>query len=277
MNGVDWALVQDLNAPKKLLLVALVWLADDDGVTIKAQTTIAARLGKDTRWLREHLPGLAADGFVTRYRRHRMNGSRTSDLLVINWPRTEALDLENYSGIVGDREPGDREPTGGNSPGGQPAGSRQPTGENPPDQNKPLDKPATGRKEARAGAPDDAFPDDLPAELLEPALAAGKILKAVALRRGQTKAVTRAAVGHAVLSLPDRDHVKVARDVEFWLEHGNGARKTCRDIVARYRAFLDSSEPRPGPPLPGAPRRAAESSTGPARMRQMAADLRNAG
>jgi hypothetical protein len=67
--------------------------------------------------------------------------------------------------------------------------------------------------------------------------------------RGQKREVTRAAVGHAVLTFPDRDHVKVARDVEAWLLHGRGASKPCADIVGRFRRFLESSEPMAGPPL----------------------------
>lgn len=271
MNAVDWALVQDLTAPKNLLLVALAWVGDDAGVTFKSQATIAARIGKDPRWVREHLPGLAADGFVTRYRRHRLNGSRTTDLIVLNWPRPEPLDLDAYSGIVGDREAGDREPTGGNPPGGLPAGTRQASGENPPSPSQPRSQPVGDKKDK---AREDAFPDDLPDELHAVAVAAGKILKRTAQQRGQAREVTRAAVGHAVLTFADRDHVKVARDVEAWLLHGRGARKSCSDIVARYRSFLDSSDPRPGPPVAGAPGRAPEPSSGPARMRAMAAELR---
>lgn len=276
MNPVDWALRQDVSATKKLLLVAIAWVADEDGVTIKSQPTIAARMGKDPRWVREHLPTLAEEGLLTRYRRHRMNGSRTSDLTVLNVPRDEPIDLANYSGIVGDREPGDVEPTGGFSPGGLPADIRQPTGENPPGHtDQPVNKPANGKKkEAR----EDAFPDDLPDELHDVAIAAGRILKGAALERGQSRPVTRAAVGHAVLTFADRDHVVVARNVENWILHGKGRTQSCSDIVARYRRFLDGSDPRPGPPLPpsshGAPNGAANASTGPATMQAMAERLR---
>lgn len=274
MTVVDWALTRDLSAPKKLLLVALAWISDDLGVTFKSQKVIAARLGKDTRWLREHLPGLAAEGHVTRYRRHRANGSRTSDLLVINWPRPEPLDLDAYSGIVGEPEPGDHVPSGENPPGGLPAGNGRPSGEEPPIQSQPLDEPV-GDKKKRVR--EDAFPDDLPPELFEVAVAAGKILKRVAVERGQAKAVTRLTVGHAVLTYPDRDHVLVAREVEAWMLHGRGAQRSCRDVVARYRNFLSNAEPRPGPPLPGGAgaRRPNAPSSGPGTLRAMAEELRN--
>jgi hypothetical protein len=261
VKPVDWALsVEGLTAPKQLLLVALAWITDEDGVTFKGQETVAARLAHDPRWVREHLRGLAEAGLVTRLRRHRLNGSRTTDLLVLNMPREQPIDLTAYSGIVGEPEPGDREPTGGNPPQGLPAGSRRPTGGNPPPPRTPSENTPSREEEQSAQAREpDAFPDELPSELHDAALAAGKILKATALKRGQKREVTRAAVGHAVLTFPDRDHVKVARELEFWLLHGKGARRSCRDIAARYRRFLDTAEPMAGPPLPAgvAPLRSA--------------------
>lgn len=137
---VDWALTRDdLSAPKHLLLVTIAWLADGDGVTFKSQKTIAARLAKDPRWVREHLPELARLGLLTRRRRHRLDGSRTTDLIVLNLPRTAPLDLSAYSGIVGAPEPGDVEPSGENPPGGLAAETRQPSGENPPTVINPSD------------------------------------------------------------------------------------------------------------------------------------------
>lgn len=142
-RAVDWALGLDLPATKKLLLVTISWIADDTGVTWRGQDTIGARLGKDGRWVREHLGALAEVGYVTRFRRHTAQGRRTSDLLVVNMPREHDLDLSAYSGIVGDREPTDREPTGGNPPGCEadlPAGFARSTGGNPPPNNKEINK-----------------------------------------------------------------------------------------------------------------------------------------
>jgi len=153
MNAVDWALAQDLNAPKKLLLVALAWVSDESGVTFKGQATIGQRMGKDARWVREHLPALAECGLLTRYRRHRENGSRTSDVIVLNLPREEELDLSVYSGLIGEREPGDCPPTGGNPPGGLPVETRRPSGGIPP--GHPINKgdPLVNSGEARAREP----------------------------------------------------------------------------------------------------------------------------
>lgn len=106
------------------------------------------------------------------------------------------------------------------------------------------------RGTAREQTPD-AFPDDLPPELEAVAIEAGRILKSTALTRGQSRPVTRATVGHAVLTYPDRDHVQVAREVQGWLLHGRGASRPCADVVARFRNFLQNADPRPAPPLAG--------------------------
>lgn len=109
----------------------------------------------------------------------------------------------------------------------------------------------SGRTLKKARAREDAFPDDLPPELEAAAIEAGKVLKRTALTRKQPKAVTRAAVGHAVLTYADRDHVQVAREVEGWLLHGRGASKPCRDVVARFRNFLANADARAAPALAG--------------------------
>ena len=51
---------------------------------------------------------------------------------MLNLPRDTPLDLSSYSGIIGQPEPGDVEPSGGNPPGGLAAETRQPSGGNPP-------------------------------------------------------------------------------------------------------------------------------------------------
>lgn len=141
MNPVDWAFQQDISATWKTLLVGLAWVADDNGVTFKGQETIAERLGSDTRWVRRYLPALAAAGLITRYRRHRLNGSHTTDLIVLNLPRDRPLDLSNYSGLIGDRVPGDREASGENM-SNLAARIGQPSGENSPGHtNQPVSQP----------------------------------------------------------------------------------------------------------------------------------------
>jgi hypothetical protein len=94
----------------------------------------------------------------------------------------------------------------------------------------------------KGSAPD---PDRLPADFdLRLATAAKRclpILQRTAEARG-AKPVTLLAVARAVESYPQRDHVAVAGNVEHWLVHGIGAKQKPKDIVARFRNFLDSSE-----------------------------------
>jgi hypothetical protein len=141
------------------------------------------------------------------------------------------------------------DPGGGQTdPGGAPAAPAGSSNARAPQCSAETTSESTAEK--RASAPEDAFPEDLPQALHDTAIAVGKLLKRTALTRGQKKAVTRAAVGHAVLTFADRDHVQVAREVEAWLLHGRGATKQCKDIVSRYRNFLANSDPMAGPPLP---------------------------
>lgn len=247
------------NPARKAVLNALAMMADTNTGRCEAKVeTIAEGSEMGDRTVRGHLKALTEAGIIARRPQFRADGGRRGDEFLLRAPWvTEWPDGTPLQNLQPPPSPSD-DPTPSPSDAAQ---------------ERPLKNGhASKQDEARA----DAFPDELPDDLHDVAVAAGKILKAVALRRGQAKAVTRAAVGHAVLTFPDRDHVKVARDVEAWLEHGNGARRACRDVVARYRNFLDSSDPRPGPPLPGAPHGVApKPSTGPARMRQMADDLRN--
>jgi hypothetical protein len=112
-------------------------------------------------------------------------------------------------------------------------------------QERPLG--TTTSDDMISSAREDAFPDDLSDDLHDVAVEAGKILKRTALERGQKRVVTRAAVGRAVATFPDRDHVQVARDVEAWLLDGAGAARPCSDVVQRFRRFLSTSQPMAGP------------------------------
>lgn len=136
----------------------------------------------------------------------------------------------------------------------------------------------TGQKEKNPpGPPADEFPAEMPVELTDVAIAAGKVLKRAALARGQGLEVTRRAVGHAVLTYPDRDHLKRALDLENWLTNTpRGRRAPCKDVVQRWRHFLDDSDPMPRTPA-GMPITSAQPSASSATLREMAADLRSQG
>lgn len=232
----EWVRRQRLANPVTKLILALVfdhagpqedgrWVAWASSKTLAWEACLADG-ANGARTVRRHFADLEEAGIIEREERRRGNGSQTTNRIV--------LLVRPDSGVQGGRAP-------------ESGGPRTPESAPP---EAPEGSPSRSPTDEMKGARDDEFPEDLPTELHDVAIAAGKILKRTALTRGQKKEVTRAAVGHAVLTFPDRDHVKVARDVEGWLLHGKGARKSCADIVARYRNFLDSSEPMAGPPLP---------------------------
>ncbi len=97
-------------------------------------------------------------------------------------------------------------------------------------------------KVGKGSAPDpDVLPSDFDLRLATAAKRCLPILQRTAEARG-AKPVTLLAVARAVESYPRRDHVAVAGNVEHWLVHGTGAKQKPKDVVARFRNFLDSSE-----------------------------------
>lgn len=91
-------------------------------------------------------------------------------------------------------------------------------------------------------APDpDVLPADFDLRLATAAKRCLPILQRTAEARS-AKPVTLLAVARAIESYPKKDHFAVAGNVEHWLCHGNGAKQKPKDIVARFRNFLDSSE-----------------------------------
>jgi hypothetical protein len=85
-------------------------------------------------------------------------------------------------------------------------------------------------------------PSGLSPELVSVIAPVREVLCSIWAQRGGREPQVR-GIGLALLAFPDRDHVKVAREVEYWLVAGNGANVPCNDIVARYRRFLESSGP----------------------------------
>lgn len=247
------------SAGRKAVLNVLALMADTNTGRCEAKVeTIADGSEQSARTVRSHLKALDEAGFIARRPQFRADGGRRGDEFLLLAPGV----TEWPDGTPVQDSPG------GDLPSDDPTPS-------PPvaAQERPLrNDHAKAKKEPR----EDEFPDDLPPELFEIAIAAGKILKRVAVERGQAKAVTRLTVGHAVLTYPDRDHVLVAREVEAWMLHGRGAQRSCRDVVARYRNFLSNAEPRPGPPLPGGAgaRRPNAPSSGPGTLRAMADEIR---
>ena len=67
-----------------------------------------------------------------------------------------------------------------------------------------------------------------------------EVLQRVAVAK-KAKAVTLLAVCRAIESYPNRSYVSVAGDLEHWCLHGTGAKRPAKDVVSRWRNFLDGS------------------------------------
>jgi hypothetical protein len=223
VEAFTWALRQPVGGSPKVVLLGIANHAHPDGgEAYPSLDTLATYAHCNRSTARRNIRKLEEDGWIIR-------------------------DGVGPRGELKWRLPlGSQNATGGKMPRVA-SGTERGTTQVPPEPKEPSNR----QKDASALATD-AFPEDLPAELEPIAVTVGKLLKRVALDRQQKKPVTRAAVGHAVLTYPDRDHERVAREVEHWLLHGKGARRSCADIVSRYRSFLANSDPAPGPPLPGA-------------------------
>jgi hypothetical protein len=88
----------------------------------------------------------------------------------------------------------------------------------------------------------DSLPDDLDPQLQTPAGETKRVLDRVFHAKGGTVPPTLAAVGRAVASFPRRDHVGEAEKLEHWLVHGSGRRQANKDVVARYRTWLERAD-----------------------------------
>lgn len=107
------------------------------------------------------------------------------------------------------------------------------------------------RNAKNSKAPDTSkLPEDFDSALADAAHRCLPILQRTAEARGSNP-VTLLAVARAVETFPRKDHVTVAGELEHWTVHGNGARKQAKDIVARFRNFLDGAPDVLRPTKPG--------------------------
>jgi hypothetical protein len=96
-------------------------------------------------------------------------------------------------------------------------------------------------KDRSSKAPDpDSLPEDFDPRLADAARRCLPVLQRTAEARG-AKPVGLLAVSRAIETYPHKDHHVVAGELEHWLIHGNGTRASARDIVSRFRRFLDNS------------------------------------
>jgi DNA-binding transcriptional ArsR family regulator len=77
---VDWAIAQQVKPPaRKFVLVVLANHTDNDGICFPGQVLLARECELSVRELQRHLAALVKAGLISRERRQRKNGSRTSD------------------------------------------------------------------------------------------------------------------------------------------------------------------------------------------------------
>jgi hypothetical protein len=241
-----WAYKQRLgNATRKLILGSLATMAESNtGWCCPDQTRLAEYAECSTRTVREHLKHLEDADMIRRRRRFDRGGHRISDQFLVlapwvnEWPDGEpitrqslpedsaarTLPEESASGsptyALPEAQASEQELAIEQATKRSSSSLKERDERTPP----PKSKPEQERVE-------DRFPEDLAEELEPIAIDVGKILKRIALERGQKKPVTRHDVGHALL--------------------------TYEDIVHRYRGFLSNADEAAGPPLrdgsPGVP------------------------
>lgn len=99
-----------------------------------------------------------------------------------------------------------------------------------------------GQGKGKVVVKDDDLPAGFPPDLVVAVDSTLPVLQSIADARG-AKPVTRLALAKVIEQYPRHAHLKVARSLDHWLLHGGGERKPCKDVVARYRNFLDREEP----------------------------------
>lgn len=104
------------------------------------------------------------------------------------------------------------------------------------------DKTGEDKTEHKKKANPQDLPPDFPADLVVTVDSTLPVLQSIADARG-AKPVTRLALAKVIEQYPRHAHLKVARSLDHWLLHGGGEKKPCKDVVARYRNFLDREEP----------------------------------
>lgn len=85
IQAVAWAISQRVGSPTgKVLLMCLANYANEHGECWPSQKTISKEAELGERATRDWLKKLEQAGFIERHRRNRNDGSRTSDLIILN-------------------------------------------------------------------------------------------------------------------------------------------------------------------------------------------------
>ena len=145
IQAVAWAISQRVGSPTgKVLLMCLANYANESGECWPSQKTISREAELSERSTRDWLQKLEVQGFITRSRRHRSDGSRTSDFVVLNLARPQNSDEKSLAAESAVRPD---QAANGSKPSGS---SRRPyRQELPPIEpsSKPSVEPSSGARE----------------------------------------------------------------------------------------------------------------------------------
>lgn len=211
---------------------------------------------------------------------------QTAGVLVVREIRHGSARLENeYVIVEPDQDVSDLTTppaTRATPPPATRAGVARHTGEGRPPGEQLTQEGLEGKKgEKERADPREQAPPEFPDALRQHARIVMETLRRIAEQHGTAK-VWPLAVGRVVMQHPRHPLVKAANALELWAVDPP---RPIRDVVATYRTFLErereleATEPLApdGVPVNGtghAPNRAADASSGPARMRGMADQLR---
>ncbi|MEP1441755.1 MAG: helix-turn-helix domain-containing protein [Hyphomicrobiales bacterium] len=142
IQAVAWAISQRVGSPTgKVLLMCLANYANEKGECWPSQKTISQEAELGERATRDWLRKLEDHGFIERRRRNRGDGSRTSDLIILNLskqsePAQETLPAKSAGRL--------NQPASGSDPNGTSCrlGRHEVPGIEP--SLKPLEEPSTG-------------------------------------------------------------------------------------------------------------------------------------
>jgi hypothetical protein len=222
VEASTWAWRQPVKGNAKLVLLAIADHADPVGVCWPGQDGLAMKCGITGRSVRDQLVVLERAGLIERTPRWRDGGGRTSDLITLSMrpesPSGKAM------GIPEDFVASD----GAYRNEGSAINRKRASGE-------PSVEPSV---EEEPSTPLDVQPRP------ESDLGILHFLRDLADTKG-CKRPTYEAITKAIANFPDRDHLAVAHDLDYWARHGNGADRTRMAIANTYRNFLKRAEPKP--------------------------------
>jgi hypothetical protein len=238
------------NPGAKAVLIAIAEFADENGVCIAGQDTIADMCDMEVRTVREHMAHLEDNlKLIERGERRRRDGSRTSDQTRLLAPaerlrapsssgaRKAAEQPENSSGSQAEKNSGSEEPTGKETQANRKRNATSPEKFSGPSieepSGEPSGEPSVVAREAsfeRSYEVDHGLPDDTTVYCL-------LLLKRV---RGfpRNQAENALFLGELRVEFPKVDARNVVRQYEIWHRDNPGKTKNYR---GRLRSFFEKA------------------------------------